>query len=339
MTIKTNVLIIGSGVGGLGSAAWCKERGLNFCVVDAAKELPKNLHNGVHYLHSIPELPFDSNIKKITLTDGVLLKNGEIVHQPSLTHSLEYSEKVREIQHPSSILDIGKDSSVYMPENNSLNSLITQMYEFAIPLNFYFGWRLVSVDIIKKTSRFFSTTENREDLYVEFDSIISTAPLNKVGEIFGLSNLPELKANPVYTTNYKVERIVPNWMINLYVPDIESPIYRASILNGICSVESIRPLTDIEMLGIVPKLLKMFHLVGGFPEEAHWETGKVMSISIDDRAKIVDELKKRDVYSVGRFGLHNRKLLVDTTINQSHSIVDYLWSCTGWEGCKQLLIK
>lgn len=335
MTIRTKVLVIGSGAGGLGAACWLRSRGIDFVVVDACKELPVNMHNGVHYLHSIPELPFDAKIKKITLTDGILLKNGEISPIATLNHALEYSEKVREIQHPSSIMDVGKDDSAYMPENNSLNNLIVQMYEFAGQSNFHFGYYLSDIGD-DKYAHFKGMTEV---LDIQFDSIISTAPLNKVGDIFGLSNIPETKANPVYITNYKVERIVPNWMINLYIPDIESPIYRASFLNGVCSVESIRPLTDIEMAKIVPSMLGMFHIPFQIAEEAHWPTGKVMSISIDDRARIVDELKSKDIYSVGRFGLWNRKLLVDTTINQSHSIVDYLWSGTGWEGCKQLLIK
>lgn len=336
MTIKTKVLVIGAGSGGLGAAVWCKHRGIDFCVVDAAKEVPMNMHNGVHYLHSIPELPFDAKIKKITLTDGVLLKNGEISPIATLNHALEYSEKVREIQHPSSIMDVGKDDSAYMPEDNSLNNLIKQMYEFADPLNFYFGYYLIDIGD-DKVAHF--KGGNKEPLSVEFDSIISTAPLNKIASTFGLANLPEMQANPVYITNYVVERIVPNWMINLYIPDIESPIYRASFLNGVCSVESIRPLTDIEMAKIVPSMLGMFHIPFQIAEEAHWPTGKVMSISIDDRARIVDELKSKDIYSVGRFGLWNRKLLVDSTINQSHSIVDYLWSGSGWEDCKQLLIK
>jgi hypothetical protein len=46
----------------------------------------------------------------------------------------------------------------------------------------------------------------------------------------------KLEAVPIYITNYKVEKIVPNWMINLYIPDPNTPVYRASILNGICSV-------------------------------------------------------------------------------------------------------
>lgn len=312
--------MIGSGAGGLGAACWLKDKGIDFCVIDSAKELPVNMHNGVHYLHSIPELPFDSKIKKITLTDGILLKNGEISPIATLNHSLEYSEKVREIQHPSSIMDVGKDDSAYMPEDNSLNNLIRQMYEFAVPLNFYFGYWLESISD-DKSAHFKGTAEC---LDVEFEYIISTAPLNKVGDIFGLSNLPEMKANPVYITNYKVERIVPNWMINIYIPDIESPIYRASFLNGVCSVESIRPLTDIEMSKIVPSMLGMFHIPFQIAEEAHWPTGKVMSISIDDRNRILGELIDKGIYTIGRFGQWDRKLLVDSTINQAHNVVEII---------------
>lgn len=321
MIKKVKTLIVGSGAGGLGAACWLKEKDPDFLVVEFNKELPSNMHNGVHYLHSIPELPFDSQLKKITLTDGVL-QDGTIYHEPSLIHALEYSEKVREIQHPSSIMDIGRETSVFMPKDNSLNGLMKDMYDYSGEDKFAFGKVLNAVDTDKRIAYFRDVTTD-EEFVVEYENLISTIPLDKFRKMIHNSFVDslELKCVPVYITNYCVEKIVPNWMINLYIPDKFSPVYRASILNGICSVESVRELRESEMWQ-VRDTLSMFHLVDCVPEKFTWWTGKVVSISIDDRNKLDEEMNKMGIYLVGRFARWDRKLLVDSTINQSKDVVD-----------------
>jgi hypothetical protein len=325
MNNKVNTLIIGSGVGGLGCACWMKHHGsgLDFMVMEASAELPMNLHNGVHYLHSIPELPFKPDLKKITLTDGVL-SNDEILHVPSLKHALEYSEKVREIQHPSSIMEVGKEDTVYLPSSNCANEFLQEMYEYAGKENFHFGCWLSELDTEKKLAIFKS--EGKE-FNITYENLISTVPLDKFRGIIknDYINSLSLKYSPVYITNYKVEKIVPNWMINLYIPDKNSPVYRASILNGICSVESIRTLTKGEIWQ-VKDMLGMFHL--SMEEEVKtytWSTGKVISISMDERYKAQQELEKLGIYLVGRFACWNRKLLIDNTISQSKEVVEKIY--------------
>ena len=321
MKNKVKTLVLGAGAGGLGSAVWLKESKSEFMVVEGAKELPLNMHNGVHYLHSIPPLPFDSELKKITLTDGVLV-NDEIMHKPSLKHALEYSEKVREIQHPSSIMEVGKEDSVFMPKSNSLNELMTQMYEYSGKENFEFGYWLKSLDTDAKIASF---EKEGETFRVEYENVISTISLDKLLPMLNFPGIMELqmklKCTPVYVTNYKVEKIVPNWMINLYIPNKNSPIYRASILNGICSVESIRTLGTSERWQ-VRDVLSMFHLADEEVETFCWSTGKVISISIDERTKLIETLKEMNIYLVGRFARWDRKLLVDTTINQAKEVIE-----------------
>jgi hypothetical protein len=333
MRQKVKTLIIGAGAGGLAAACWLRKKGYvmhdsdgepvfnhDFMVAEYAKELPSNMHNGVHYLHSEPNLPFDTKLKRITLTDGVICDE-EILHEPSLKHALEYSEKVREIQHPSSIMDIGKETSVFMPRDNSLNELMKDMYNYAGPENFEFGLALTKIDSEKKIAQFYN--EAGLAVEIEYENIISTIPLDKLRGMIEnefVKNL-QLKCVPVYITNYCVEKIVPNWMINLYVPDKNSPVYRASILNGICSVESIRELRESEMWQ-VRDLLSMFHLSDCKPEKFTWWTGKVISISIDERAKLDEEMSKLNIHLVGRFARWDRKLLVDSTINQAKEVVD-----------------
>ena len=332
--IKIKTLIIGAGAGGVSAAAWLKHYGEQFMVFDAAKELPLNLHNGVHYLHSIPDLPFQTDIKKITLTDGILAK-GKVYTQPSLIFALQYSEKVREIQHPSSIMNIGKDNFVYMPATNSVNTILEEAYEYAGKINFNFGWWLKKIDINNHIAKF---EQNGAVEEIEYENIISTVPLDKFKEFVNIPEKIELKYSPVHITNYKVEKIVPNWMINLYIPELDTPIYRASILNGICSVESIKELNEHE-IHKATDTLNMFHLTCDNVQNFTWNTGKVISISQDERVEVVELFNKCNIYSIGRFGLWNRKLLIDSTMKQAKQVVDYITNnkVHNWEETRDVL--
>jgi hypothetical protein len=263
------------------------------------------------------------------LTDGVLCETDReftIVHKPTLIHALEYSEKVREIQHPSSIMEIGKEDSVFMPKSNSMNDLMYQMYDYAGHENFAFNYWLggfKDLDTDHKSAWF--KNANGEIQIVGFENAICTIPLDKLLPMLVFPRIMELQLKlncaPVHVSNFAIEKIVPNWMINLYVPHKDSPVYRASILNGICSVESIRPLRNGEQWQ-VRDLLSMFHLSEEDPKCFTWNTGKVISISIDERHRLDEEINKLDIYLVGRFARWDRKLLVDTTINQAKEVVE-----------------
>ena len=340
MKNKVRILVLGSGSGGLGAAAWLKHYNEDFMVVDGCSELPLNLHNGVHYLHTVPQLPFKSDIKKITLTDAIL-NDGKMYDRPSLKFALQYSEKTGEIQRPSSIMSVGKEDTAYMPASNTLNSLLIEMHDFAGKENFQFGWWFKTLDPLTKTAVFQNSEGQMES--VQYEHIISTVPLDKMPK-FGEQFLKDLKleCNPIYVANYKVENIVPNWMINIYIPDLSTPIYRASILNGVLSTESIKELTEHDTYRVID-FLNMFHVSAGNIERYAWKTGKVISISRDDRETLIEILKGYSVYSIGRFGLWNRKLLIDSTINQSKAVVEYLCGAElhspTWEDCKIELLK
>lgn len=339
MRTKVKTLILGSGAGGLGAACWLKEKGDDFMVVDGCSELPLNLHNGVHYLHTIPELPFKSDINKITLTDAIL-NDGKMYDKPSLKFALQYSEKTGESQRPSSIMAVGKDDTAYMPSSNSLNTMLKEMYDFAGHENFEFGWWLVGLFPDRNIAQFKHETLGIKE--VVYEEIISTVPLDIIRKsIIGvdIKLLYDLKleCNSIFVANYKVDKIVPNWMINVYIPDFRTPIYRASFLNGICSVESIKELTDHDIHGIAD-FLNMFHINLDGVEKYNWKTGKVISISIQEREKLVDRLKEMNIYQIGRFGLWNRKLLIDSTINQAKAVVEHLHGA-GWEIIRNKLIK
>ncbi len=335
MRKKVKVLVLGAGAGGLGASVWLKEKGIDFMVVDGLSELPLNLHNGVHYLHKIPKLPFKTDIKRITLTDAIL-HDGKMYDKPSLNFALKYSEKVREIQHPSSIMNVGKEDTAYMPKSNSLNTLLQEMYDFSGEENFEFGCWLKEINTELKVAIF-----DREEgpIAIEYENLISTAPLDKIALMLNFKEITELKLDcaPVYITNYKVDKIVPNWMINIYIPESSTLIYRASILNGVCSVESTKELTDHEVHSC-RDFLSMFHLSCNDFQKYKWKTGKVISISKDERERMVDVLAERNIYLIGRFGLWNRKLLIDSTIEQARLVVESI-SGGDWNITRDFLIK
>lgn len=318
MRKKVKVLVIGAGAGGLGAASWLKFYNQDFMVVDTNKELPLNMHNGVHYLHEIPDIPFGFGFKSMTLTDGILI-DGHIEHCPNLKHALEYSEKVREIQHPSSIMDIGKRTEVFMTKSNSINELLEKMHDYSDHDNFQFGYKLDSINVNNKTACFVDSMAKKH--FVDYSEIISTIPLDRLVDMLPPDDYPEFAYTPIYVTNYKVDKIVPNWMINLYLPSPHTPVYRASILNGICSVESIRALNQQELY-TTKLLLQMFHLTMDEPTSYEWKTGKIISISQDKRVKITEQMSHYSIQLVGRFALWDRKLLVHSTIDGAKMAVE-----------------
>ena len=316
MKTKYRTIILGAGVGGLASACWLRHTKEDFLVVERLKKIPMNLHNGVHYLHSIPSLPFDAKLKKITLTDGVLA-DGKIRHKPELQDALQYSEKVRSIQHPSSIFEIGKRTSVFIPKSNNMNDYIEKMADY-IGDHFLLGQEVIKIDLNFKQI----VVNNR---IIGFDNLISTIPLDKFFQLSDDKLFQNIKfsCTPINILNFKVEKIVPNWLINLYVPDPKQKVYRLSILNNVASIESIDKILKTEF-GQIKELFNMFYLNINGSKNYMWKQGKIVSIDIDTRAKILNHFINLKTFPIGRFGLWNNKLLIDATINQAYSVCQHI---------------
>ncbi len=309
MKTRYNTIILGAGIGGLGVGAWIKTLSEDFIILEKEKEIPLNLHNGVHYLHSIPDLPYEPKLKEITLTDGVLTQ-GEIKHTASLEDALLYSEKVRAIQHPSSIFEVGKKESVFVPKSNDMNDFIKEMVDWIVKDHIQTNTKITKIDVEKKRIEI-----NEEK--IEFENLITTLPLRTL--------VPDinLQSTPIEIFNFKVNKIVPNWLINLYIPDKNQKPYRISILNNKASVESIELIekTDYES---IRQLFRMFYINLDEIERSKWKEGKIISIDIDSRRKILEKFIPKDIFLLGRFGLWDQKLLIDSTIRQAKEIAYYL---------------
>lgn len=330
--MKTNYknLILGAGVGGLGMGCWLKSVKKDFLIIERLEEIPMNLHNGVHYLHSTPKLPFEADLKRITLTDGILTSEGKIKHKPELQDALQYSEKVRAIQHPSSILEVGKKSSVLVPKSNNMNDYIKEMVNYIGKEHFLLNHNVMKIDLNEKEITI--SEDSLKEKVIKYSDIISTLPLRVFLHLSNCTKFQDIKFsfNSINILNFKVNKIVPNWLINLYIPDPNQKPYRISIMNGLASIESIDIIAKKEF-GQIKKLFNMFYLNTDNSENYTWNQGKIISIDTDIRRKILDHLIPRHVFLIGRFGTWNNKLLVDTTINQACSVYDYLYLGFGYK--------
>ena len=131
--MQIKYLIIGSGIGGLSSAAFLRQAGeLDFLIIDKVKEFPYNLNNGLHYLHNIPNLPFEVLYKTIPLTEEIWnTKTNTFKKQANIFEMFEYSKKVMEnLRHKSSITDPGLRTEVYVPISNNMNDLLDIFYVY-----------------------------------------------------------------------------------------------------------------------------------------------------------------------------------------------------------------
>lgn len=318
--MRTKYLIIGSGIGGLASGATLKEKGEeSFVIVDKCKELPLNLSNGVHYLHSNDfGTPFPFELQKITAVEEIWdPRTDEFKKVSHIPEMVEYSLKVMNLRHPSSIQDPGTRSwDTFLPMSNDMNDLLKHYHKYIGEENFIFDLELESVDEDKKIAKFKSGTT------IEYEYMITTTPLDKFIKSCGRETDLTFKSIPVYIVNYKTDRIVANWLLGIYISDPQFPPYRITILNNIISMESIKEMTRTEEEIVKYHLGRYFDYTLESGQKYTWETGRIFGLSKEQRDKIIYDFAKKDIHLLGRFATWNGKLLLDTTITQAKMIVN-----------------
>jgi hypothetical protein len=328
---KVKFLIIGAGIGGLSAAAelhsWKEDSVL---VVEREKDVPRNLANGVHYLHSDDfGTPFPFEFKEVVATEEIWdPRKDEFKKASHLPEMIDYSMKVMGLRHPSSIMDPGnRPWNTYLPMSNNMNDLIDAYVRYIPSGRFECGLSLKSIEEGK--ALFVETgTEHGacDELEVEFEHCICTVPLNHLtkmthgaGERF--SGI-EFQQRPLYITNYTdVKDIVPNWLISLYISDSRFPVYRITVLNKVISMESLVPLSYDD------QVITKYHLGRYFDydlKNVHpytWNTGRIWGLNKDLREAIVGWYAGQSIHLVGRFGQWDGKLTMDTTILQAKKVV------------------
>lgn len=320
--IKTKFLIIGSGIGGLSAGAELKYRGEDdFIIIDQTASLPLNLHNGVHYLHTDNfGTPFSFELKEVVSTEQIWNpRKDEFKHRADLPEMIDYSLKVMNLRHPSSIMDPGsRPWKTYIPQSDNMNDLLSAYYEYIGKEKFIWNSKLVSIDKDNKIAEFLNI--NKEQIQYEY--LITTVPLNIFAKLAGIEYFYDFKSQPIYATNYKTEKIVPNWLICLYISDDKFPAYRITILNNIISLESLTKLEPSDEYVLKYHLERYFDYELNTKSEGIWQTGRIWGLKKQDRKEAITPLIENNIYPLGRFGLWNGKLTMDTTILQAHAIVN-----------------
>ena len=321
--MKIKYLIIGAGIGGLSAGAFLKERGEEFVVIEKGSSVPNNLSNGLHYLHDTDfELPFQMSFKKCTLTENIWdTKTNQFTDKAMLPDLFSYSRKVMDnLRHPSSIMDPGKRECAYVPESNDMNELIVKYTEYIGEDNFIFNTTVNQIDLKKKIA----VIGNGQNDYIEYEYLITTAPLNLFIQMIGEDSTNFLKHKPLHITNYKAKNVVPNWLIILYMADQKFPPYRITCFNNIISMESLYEMTHDDEVIVKYIAGDLFDYDLDSVSKYKWETGRIFGLTREQRMKLVTELAKYNVFPVGRFALWNGKLLLNSTIRQSKAVVDGL---------------
>ena len=313
------IIILGAGVGGLSAACWLKQFTDNFIVVEEKDSVPLLFDKGVHYLHSKPRLPFDFEFKEIFLHDCVLTENGKFKNEPDLMDNLQYSEKIKGVQYSSSIFEIGKQNKVFVPADNNMNSLIKKFASEIPEENFLFSHIAKKIDTKKKII----TLSNKGKIKkIKYDVIISTIPLNIMANMAGVKIKEEdFSYSDISILNMKVDKISPNWLINIYVPNPDTLIYRASIINGQISIESTKPISNIEK---AKQMFYMFHIDEKTATDFNWRNAKINSIDNKERIDLLNVLGEMGIVQIGRYGMWDNKILIDETIEQSKRVTELI---------------
>lgn len=321
MKNKHQTIIIGSGIGGLSSAAELKSKNMDFLVIEKSKDLPLNLANGLHYLHSKDfGTPFSFHYKTCLMSEQIWnTRTNQFSKTATIPEMFEYSKKIAEnMRHPSSIMDPGKRAEVYVPESNSMNDLLSAYYEYAGKDNFLFGKDIKKINTEEK----FVELDSGEKF--EYDYIITTAPLDRMLSICGMENNYNLKKKELFITNYKTTNIVPNWLIVLYMSDPKFVPYRITTFNGLMSMESMKPLTHEDEIIIKYLIGDLFEYKLESKSEYKWETGRIFGLERKEREQMLDSFNACGIFPVGRYAEWDGKLIMDSTITRAKNIVNKL---------------
>lgn len=307
---KINNVILGAGIGGL---AMGNILGVDHLIFEKNESVPKNFHNGVHYFHSIPDIKTSVEFKKIRCDELVFNNRKKLFNTCTFNDAVVYAKKVLGIAQPTSIMSIGHREECFLPKSNSANDLIEDLEK--------------NCRILLNTACEKIDVENKiiiaNGKKYQYENIFSTLPLNIllwiIGEEFNKDNF---QYNKIFTWNFKIKGVSKDWLICVYIADEEFVSYRMTCLNGFVSVESVDNIDEhaawIEVREVFDNFEVLSHGTSG-----DWETGKIVSIDEELREKIIRNLMKKNIFTFGRYGLWNRRLLIDSTIEQAVAIGKY----------------
>jgi hypothetical protein len=257
-------------------------------------------------------------LKKIVCTEEVWNpRTDKFTKYSCLPEMLEYSLKLMNLRHPSSIMDPGnRQWETYLPESNNMNDLLTSFYTYVGEDKFLWNSELQWIDLKNKIAHI------NNDFDIEYDNLISTIPLGLLFKLSDIEHNYKFNSKSINITNYRTENIVANWLISIYISDTKFPPFRITILNNNMSMESMSKLTHEQEIITKYHLERYFDYDLTTKEEYTWETGRIFGLSTSEREQIIEIMKEHNVYLLGRYATWDGKMLMDTTIKQANKIIN-----------------
>lgn len=316
-------LILGCGVGGLTTACeLLRHRRTGVLLVDAEPTLPAHLGNGVHYLHDDNlDLPFEFKSKEIPHTEELWDPSTDVFRKEAFVPDLmKYSLKVGEVRYPGSLYALGKrDWKTVVPVSNNTNDLLHDLRDYAVAQGaaFEFGTKLVKLDPGRRVAYF---VRDKFEIEVYYEHLFSTMPLPRLEELAGAKPAANYSQKPIHISNYETEKIVPDWLVLLYISDPEFLPFRITLLNGTISMES------MELLDPGAETWVWHHLKRHFDYKPSgskfvWKTGRIRGLDSKSREKVIADFAAVNIHLLGRYGTWNQSLEMVGTIRQAQQAV------------------
>lgn len=285
------VYILGAGISGAIMYSILKDD-FDVTVIEKSKPAAKE-HKAVMHFQD-PEIGRILNIElKKAIVRKCIYYNGEYYNESNLFLSNLYSLKTIGVLESRSIIDLSDKerwvgecdvnfSKVVDPESNSFN---------------------VEVTSIKENKIFCVSTEYK---VFSYDVIISTIPLFRLLVLLGEPYNIEFVYNPIWVYRTALKEKFSSVFQTFYFPDMDYPIYRVTIDEGLLIIESLKECDMRQMISALRFMGISDHLFG---DKIEWEEsiqriGKIKPIDDLTRKSLLYGItSKYNIYSLGRFAL------------------------------------
>ena len=228
------------------------------------------------------------SFKEVTVHKTIWLDGKEVNPSPRIAHM--YSKKVTGLITSRSIFDTDSVTR-YIPPKDFIYQLKKRCY---IEYNTIFDRTLKSIHCN--------------------EPIISTIPIFKTAEIFGLKLDGLCHCDPIYVNRIFIPKC--NSHCTIYYPDSDFSAYKASITGDTLIIEGMKKLQYKDLSEIYKSLGIQFYDDPNQYKNHKQKFGKITPIDNKIRQNVITDLTlKFGVYSLGRFATWRPKVMLDDVLN------------------------
>lgn len=302
---KTNTIVVGGGISGLIAGKMLENKGGDFLILERSEQLAPLY---LHYLHSDVGSLLNVKTKKVDVVKNVLWNN-EFILVPNIEMMNAYSANTTGKITPNSLKFFdGKIDAGYIPLGG-METLQEKLLEQIPNEKILLEKEVVAIG--KDGNKKFIKLSDEH--LIEYENVISTIPLPFMLTFCGIGYNKELfKVEPLHMLDIKLSDIVHQELYQIvYIPNCDFGFSRFSILgdrivaefglesfkNAYYSYRSLtrfidRILPGAKIESVEPNVNKM---------------GRYLPINEKVRVELIDELKKRNVFCLGRYAEWNYK--------------------------------